>query len=199
MVASKGRRTPRGGVPSHGGAVAVVRIAAQESGVQIRCSLHECGQEPARSFGAPVVRCFGSGKRACERGIGPPVKCGAFDMQKLAELRLTSEPLCPDGPVWPREGTLCGCWWAMRKVELSTARCVQVSFRNGRGCGLCIFDLPMSKADPQAMGKKRTHSCTCESDEVLCPVKVARKLHGSRRCTPSPGCGRCGLQHKENL
>ena len=119
------------------------------------------------------------GKRACERGIGLPVKCGAFDMQKLAELRLTSEPVRPDGPMLPGEGTLCGCWWAMLEVELSTAWCMQVSFRSGRGCGLCIFDLPVSKADPQALGKKRTHSCTCETNEVLCPVKVARNLHGA--------------------
>ena len=79
--------------------------------------------------------------------------------------------------MWPREGALCGCWWAMREVELSTARCLQVTFRSGQGCGLCIFDLPMSKTDPQALGKKRTHSCTCSTNEALCPVKVARKLH----------------------
>ena len=38
--------------------------------------------------------------------------------------------------------------WAMRELELSTARCVQMAFRN-----VCTFDLPMSMADPQALGK----------------------------------------------
>ena len=132
------------------------------------------------------------GRRACERGFGPPVKCGAFDMQRLAELRITSEQLCP---MSLREGALCGCWWALREVQLSTARCMQVAFRNGRGCGLCIFDLPMSKVDPQPLGKKRTHSCTCLPNEVLCPVKVARKLHGAALqhnpagAHPVPGMG----------
>ena len=56
------------------------------------------------------------GKRACERGIGPPQKCGAFDMQKLANLTISGDPLCTAGPMWPREGTLCGCWWAMREI-----------------------------------------------------------------------------------
>ena len=37
------------------------------------------------------------GKRACERGIGPPQKCGAFDMKKLADLTIASDPLCPEG------------------------------------------------------------------------------------------------------
>ena len=75
------------------------------------------------------------GKRACERGIGPPQKCGALDMQKLADAVVGNEPLCTGGPMFPREGTLCGSWFAMREVELSTARCLQVSFLKGDGCG----------------------------------------------------------------
>ena len=89
------------------------------------------------------------------------------------------------GPIFPREGTLCGAWWAIREVELSTARCMQVTFLGGEGCGRCIFDLPVTKTDPQALGKKRTHACACSATVVagggtLCPVKVARKLyHGA--------------------
>ena len=29
------------------------------------------------------------GRRACERGMGPPRKCGAFDLPKLAEVPTT--------------------------------------------------------------------------------------------------------------
>ena len=124
------------------------------------------------------------GKRACERSIGPPQKCGAQDMQKLADLAVGVDPLCSGGPVFPREGTLCGSWWAMREVELSTARCMQVEFLKGEGCGRCVFNLPVTKTDPQALGKKRTHACACSASvgggESLCPVKVARKLyHGA--------------------
>ena len=123
------------------------------------------------------------GKRACDRGIGPPQKCGAFDMQKLANLSISDNPSCADGPMWPREGTLCGCWWAMWEIELSLARCMQVAFLGGPGCGRCVFDLPVSKTDPQALGKKRTHTCACSpavvGSEALCPVKVAKKLHNA--------------------
>ena len=103
------------------------------------------------------------GKRVCERDIGPPEKCGAFDMQKLADLSITGDPLCPEGPMRTREGTLCGCWWAMREVELSTARCMQVTFLGGPGCGRCVIDFPVTKSDPQALGKKRTHTCACST------------------------------------
>ena len=101
-------------------------------------------------------------------------------MQKLTDLSIAGDPLCPEGPMWPREGTLCGCWWAMREVELSTARCMQVTFLGGPGCGRCVFDLPVTKSDAQALGKKRTHTCACSTvvgSEALCPVKVAMKLH----------------------
>ena len=50
------------------------------------------------------------GRRACERGMGPPRKCGAFDLQKLAEVPTTHGALCKGGPKWPREGALCDCW-----------------------------------------------------------------------------------------
>ena len=117
------------------------------------------------------------GKRA--RDIGPPQKCGALDM-KLADLTIASDPLCPVGPMWPRESTLCGCWWAMREVELSTARCMQVTVLIGPGCGRCVFDLLVTKTDPQGLGKKRTHTCACSTvvgSEAMCPVWVAKKLH----------------------
>ena len=33
------------------------------------------------------------GKRACERSVGPPLKCGSFDLQKLASLQTTGAAL----------------------------------------------------------------------------------------------------------
>ena len=47
-------------------------------------------------------------------------------------------------------------------------------------CGRCVFNLPVTKTDPQALGKKRTHACACSTSagsESMCPVKVARKLY----------------------
>ena len=131
------------------------------------------------------------GRRACERGIGPPLKCGSLDLQKLANVQTTGVALFKGGPKWPREGALCGCWWAMREMELSTARCRQVTFENGLGCGTCTLDLPVSKTDLQALGKHRTHSCACsdmvQGSDKLCPVKVARALHTAASNFAPPG------------
>ena len=131
------------------------------------------------------------GKRACERSIGPPRKCGSFDLRKLASLQTTGAALLKGGPRWLREGALCGCWWAMREMELSTARCKQVTFNDGPGCGTCTFDLPVSKTDLQALGKRRTHTCACSGgvpgSDALCPVKVARSLHAAAFNFAPPG------------
>ena len=131
------------------------------------------------------------GKRACERSIGPPRKCGSFDLRKLASLQTTGAALFKGGPRWPREGALCGCWWAMREMELSSARCKQVTFYDGPGCGTCTFDLPVSKTDLQALGKRRTHTCACSGgapgSDALCPVKVARTLYAAAFNFAPPG------------
>ena len=50
------------------------------------------------------------GKPACEKGIGHPQKCGALDMLKLADVAVGVDPLCSGGPMFLREGTLCGSW-----------------------------------------------------------------------------------------
>ena len=99
------------------------------------------------------------GVRACTRGIGPARQCGALDMKKVAALPDSQAALVAAGPPWPRDGALVGCWWAMREIELSTARCKQVKFFAGLGCGTCEVDLPVSKSDPQALGKLRRHGC----------------------------------------
>ena len=79
------------------------------------------------------------GKRACERGIGLPQKCGAPDIQKLADLAVGVDPLRSGGPMFSREGALCGSWWAMREVELSTDACKSSSSKV-KG-GRCVFNL----------------------------------------------------------
>ena len=75
---------------------------------------------------------------------------------------------------------MVGCWWACREIELATTRCKQISFAVGPGCGECEVDMPVSKADVQALGKKRKHVCTCDvqrgGGHTLCPVKVMRML-----------------------
>ena len=63
---------------------------------------------------------------------------------------------------------------------VSTARHRQVAFKVGPGCGTYTFDLPMTKTDTQALGKRWSHSCACSvaaSAGLMCPVKVAKDLH----------------------
>ena len=79
-------------------------------------------------------------------------------------------------------------------MELSTIRCSQVSFKAGPGCGSCTFDLPVSKTDTQALGKRRSHTCACSAagGPSLCPVETARDLHAAARsfapaANPDPG------------
>ena len=81
----------------------------------------------------------------------------------------------------------CGCRSIVLRRALVTTR-MQVEFLKGEGCGCCVFSSPVTKTDPQALGKKRTHACACSSSvgsESMCPVKVARKLyHGGDHCGP---------------
>eukprot|EP00971_Amphidinium_carterae_P112220 2222827-Amphidinium_carterae.1 len=60
----------------------------------------------------------------------------------------------------------------LREIELATARRNQVELRDGPGCGIAVVDLPVSKTDFQALGKKRAHGCACPS--LLCPVAAMR-------------------------
>ena len=59
--------------------------------------------------------------------------------------------------MFAREGILCGFWWAMREVELSTARCMQVEFLMGEGCMRCVSNLPVTKTVP-ASPWEETHA-----------------------------------------
>jgi hypothetical protein len=121
------------------------------------------------------------GVRACTRNIGPPKKCGALDLQKIADLPDDERPATKGGQLWPRDGTIVGCWWAMREIELSTTRRRQIQFFEGGGCGSCEINLPVSKSDTQALGKRRRHGCSCGAgppgSNSICPVAAARRLH----------------------
>ena len=57
-------------------------------------------------MGFPWTGALRDGWRACERGIGPPMSCGAFNLQKLAEVPTTQGVLCKGGARWSREGAI---------------------------------------------------------------------------------------------
>ena len=67
----------------------------------------------------------------------------------------------------------------MREVELSTARCIQVTFLGGPGCGRYVR-FAGDHIRPPSSGQKTQDTCACSTvvgSEALCPIKVAMKLH----------------------
>ena len=116
------------------------------------------------------------GKKACERGIGPPQKCGASDMQKLADLTCPSRVIryvqkvqCGRGKeLYAAAGGRCA------RSSCPPARCMQVTFLGGPGCGRCVFNLPVNMSDPQALGKKRTHTCAAQPLLAVKPCVQSR-------------------------
>ena len=70
----------------------------------------------------------------------------------------------------------------LREIEVSAAVVGQVTFQEGEdSCGTAPLNLPVSKSDTQALGKKRTHVCACPSP--LCPVRAARQLVEAAKAT----------------
>jgi len=115
--------------------------------------------------------------RAALRGLGPPLRAAPFDLDLTSSA--SSEEVQPSmdlkGPVNARDAVLVASWWMLREIELAAATIQQVSFVDGEGvCGTGTIDLPVSKADTQALGKLRSHVCICPS--ALCPVAALRRL-----------------------
>ena len=116
--------------------------------------------------------------RSCKRGLGPFKQTGYFDVDSLfawgqKKSRDRFWPQVKGGPSLPREATKVACHWALREIEISSARVGAVSFQQGSGCGIASFDLPVSKSDVHALGKVRSHGCACPA---ACPVLALRKL-----------------------
>ena len=55
--------------------------------------------------------------------------------------------------------------------------------KEGQLCGVASLLLPVSKADPQALGKLRSLRCSCPSP--LCPVGAAKRLFLSAKARPA--------------
>ena len=121
---------------------------------------------------------FTDAMRSCKRGLGPSKQTGYFDVDSLfawgqKKSRDRFWPQVKGGPSLPREATEVACHWALREIEISSARVGAVSFQLGPGCGIASFDLPVSKSDVHALGKVRSHGCACPA---ACPVLALRKL-----------------------
>ena len=96
--------------------------------------------------------------RALRRGLGPAKQAQPFDLTAIASLTDEQAKSCgrKGYPAHLREVILVASWWLLRKIELSSVTLRQVSFLPGAGCGIAVLDLPVSKADPMALGKARS-------------------------------------------
>ena len=91
-----------------------------------------------------------------------------------------------------RAGGHCGrVLVELREIELAAATTDQIQFLPGLGCGLAVFSLPVSKADPMALGKARSLSCACPSR--ACPVAALRKLWLRASARPRSALDACYL------
>jgi len=120
--------------------------------------------------------------RAVLRGLGPPLRAAPFDLEAIANAEAEDVQLSVDlkGPINAKDAVLVASWWMLREIELAAAKLQQVTLSDGNGtCGTGTIDLPVSKADIQALGKLRTHVCICPSP--LCPVAALRRLVLSSR------------------
>ena len=128
--------------------------------------------------------------RGATRGLGPARQAAPFDLDAIADIKgdvFTELPA--DSPALPIDAVIVASWWLLREIELATLRLDQVSFIQvpGSVCGDAAINLPISKADPRALGYIRTLSCTCASGSSarsarpsgrtsLCPVFALRAL-----------------------
>ena len=117
-------------------------------------------------------------KRAVLRGLGPDKQAGPLPIVEIG--RLTEEELAKKkGPHWPAAGrdvAIVSCAWLCREVEVSTAFAGAITIHECKkgGCCWAEWDLPASKADWIALGKKRSLGCACPSP--LCPAAAMKRV-----------------------
>ena len=123
-------------------------------------------------FGAPELRAMADAIRSCERGIGGPVKAMALPFDRLHELPGTRSAWVAGGPVSPRNMVVAGSWFLTREIELSSARAQSVTVDSSCRPPRVHWHLPVSKADPKALGTSRVHGCSCPTSgpAASCPT-----------------------------
>ena len=112
--------------------------------------------------------------RSCTRGLGGPVRARALPLELLGGLPGDPTPWTAGGPVGPRNMLICGAFWLLREIEVSTLRAslVELSVASD-GLARVRLHLPASKTDQAALGVARSHGCACQPGRAAsphCPV-----------------------------
>ncbi|CAL1165921.1 unnamed protein product, partial [Cladocopium goreaui] len=118
---------------------------------------------------AQLAQASGQARRACQRGRGPAKQAQPLPMIELAKLKVHKDPAAPGGPIFPMRSVMLASWWLLREIEASSAERSHIEIDKVQR--LIHWKLPSSKADWQALGATRTHSCNCEQNarQPECP------------------------------
>ena len=127
--------------------------------------------------------------RAVLRGIGPAKQAAPFDLKAIGAVQAQAVLglSAPGFPELAKEAIIFASWWLLREIELAATTLAQITItmpdeseldhQDQRGCA--EVNLPASKADTQALGKRRSLRCSCPSP--LCPVAAAKRLVAAAR------------------
>jgi len=102
--------------------------------------------------------------RSVTRGIGPSWQTLDIDLQDVASQKFPNTPLCSGGPIGPKNGYISGPVFMTREVELSFAvwEHIDIIWKARK----VTLNLPASKTDPKALGKRRTWGCVGDGDLI---------------------------------
>ena len=134
---------------------------------------------------------YSSCKRSLERGLGPAKHAGALAVEKMCDAMQADALKQAATFHWPAAGIdalVVACAWGCREVESSTAflKSVKVHQPTKSVGRWASWELPVSKADPKALGKHR--ALACASPAPTCPAcamhrvtvaswTIAKRLH----------------------
>ena len=104
------------------------------------------------------------------RGLAGPSRSDAFDFDQVVN-GLTNHPgkLCDDGPLHPRAMIVCATYFMLRELEASAVDMEDITLSDNE----VTLTLPVSKADWQAKGCRRSWRCLCDKG-LLCPYHILK-------------------------
>ena len=120
----------------------------------------ERGEEPTHSVGTPLVECFGFGAAGRQTRVRKELFRSAVHSTSLwVSIHCAQEGLCS---LAKEHCVVLGGLCAKSIYPLPGACKSSSSKVKGVGAVFSIC-LPVTKTDPQAFGKKRTHACACST------------------------------------
>ena len=110
-----------------------------------------------------------------ERGVGQQKQTSALPLDRFEELPDGDEPWAKGGPVGTADALTTGSWWLMRELEIASLNVADVV--NNVQLLRVELRLSCSKNDSKAIGKGRTHGCSCRDEAPVkyCPYHTVMR------------------------